>query len=663
MANPIEMFPSRISDRLVKAKEISGKGRMAGGYSHEQDTAYIPASDTAFARTVRMHEAAHAIWSRNTKLKANDFIGQGIEDAKIHQLLQTTGSVRRDELYAALNDVRSVAKRVAKSKDRAVQGVQLLRAGAILRKSGEYTDLAGNGHTTSEIGTNALIETAAQYHPQGIKMVDSILSEIKAGNMAAARSLTSKFFTGKTAEEKEQEDGDDQPEQEQEQPKGDQQDGQESDKSDKSKSGKGQQGSGKGDSGDSGDSSNGSNSKAPKQDKPETKPETKPEANDAQGSDSSDSSDDLVVDFGDDFGDDEGEEEYGEDEDGDGEGNAGGEAGDDEDFLPEDEEDEGEGSNSSQSDSGTGSRSGKPAGTGASANDYQPTSRKESEPKSTLSADKEEKIPADMAGGKLEDYIPVSTKKAETIHRLVESRKDSEDGTVTAISGDDGTPLYSGRAYEGGEIPYPVMYVHTLSPNAARKVKGRGRNEWRSAAQGMKIRSNRLALNAASPCGGGRLFETKNLGGTVLIDASGSMSLDDSALYEIAEKIPAGKVAYYSGKMDYWYGPHFSDEVSREENLEAYWTGNLVVYAHAGRIRKDQGMKLPKRDNCNLVDYQALLWLLKQPGPRYIMTDGPNGFTGPLKLRAAALLKESIEKKKIIQFRSMEKLMEMIRKK
>ena len=253
-------------------------------------------------------------------------------------------------------------------------------------------------------------------------------------------------------------------------------------------------------------------------------------------------------------------------------------------------------------------------------------------PKSAFKAPaKPEQIPDSMKSGNLGDYVPKPIIKKEKLAELEESRRDDEDGTVQVITGEP----HPGATLEA-DMPYPKMYVHTLSPNVTRRVRGKGRSEWKSATQGLKIRVNRLALNAANPCGGGRLFETRHLGGTVLIDGSGSMSISDKILYQIAEKFPAGKVAYYSGKIDAPIGTwehmkgHYERAGWTQEKFEDLWSGNLVIYAQNGKIRKDHGLALPLRDSANLVDYQAILWLLKQPGPRYLMTDW--GFTGTAKL-------------------------------
>jgi hypothetical protein len=510
--NNIELFPSRIPGRVVTATEQK-PGKTMGGYSPVSDTVTIPASDSAFARTVRLHESGHALWSRDATMVSNDFVSQAVEDAKIHGLLETSGTVRRDEVYTSLMDLRLVNKMLG-NPDRALQGLKLLRAASILRKP-----------DSSDLGVSKLSDLAGKFHPEGMAIVDSILDEIESGNIDEAKSLTRKFFVSDHADS-----------------------GGESDEE------SGMEGESEGESEDqeSSDSDSKPSDKPSESDKP-AKPSDKP-------------------------------------------------------MSP---------GKPSESDK-------KPDGKGKPSKPLPP-------------------LPESMTKGNPDDYVPASVKMQEKVVMMEAARKDSEDGTITVITGDDGTYLPGGG-------PYPAMYVHTLSLNASRRVRGRGHNTWKSSEQGIKIRSNRLALNAANPCGGARLFQTRKVGGTVLIDASGSMCLEDKTLYDIAEKFPAGKVAYYSGAQDIWY-PGYA---ASPELLENNWTGHLMVYAQNGKIRKDHGTDLPKRGNANLVDYQAILWLLKQPGPRYMMTDW--GFTGPLDRRATDLLKQAVDQKKITVYRSMAEL-------
>jgi hypothetical protein len=519
----LDLFPARISDRTVTATEAPKGIPIAGGFNPANDTVIIPVADTAFARTVRLHESAHAIWSRDGAKP--DAVSQACEDAKIHMKLHTTGSTRRDELYTAASEARNVAKAIRQGrKDRALQGLALLRAASILLKP-----------DSSEPGIKTLITTTTAYHSQGMELVSSILAEIKAGNMDAAKRLTSVFFAGKDAD------------------------------------------------------------KTP----------------DPEGEEASDS------------------DERSEGEPGDTDSDEG-EPGDT-------DSDEGEPGD-------TDSDEGEPA-----KDSDQPSSKPEDRP--TLSAPTMVEIPREFMDGKPDDYTPEPAKKAERAKHAELARRDPEDGTVTVIDClPEDKPM-------GLAIPYPKMYVHTLTPNATRKVKGKGRNAYRSTDVGLKIRMNRLALNAASPTGGARIFETRHLGGTVLIDASGSMRLGDRELYRLAEKFPAGKVAYYSGRVDGWCGPF-----STPEELECGWSGDLVIYAANGKIRKDHGACLPKRHVGNLVDYAAIIWLLRQPAPRYMLFDKIFTGTSALIKKAKTLLEKAEAQKRITVYRHMETMMDEVRK-
>jgi len=87
-------------------------------------------------------------------------------------------------------------------------------------------------------------------------------------------------------------------------------------------------------------------------------------------------------------------------------------------------------------------------------------------------------------------------------------------------------------------------------------------------------------------------------GGTILIDASGSMG-DFSQVEKWAEKAPFATVAYYSGR-------------------DGGGEGWLYVYARHG-FRAAKAVEPFRRGN--LVDGLALDWLMKQEGPRVMITD------------------------------------------
>ena len=524
--NNLDLFPARISDRVVRAAETPKDSRAAGGFNPTADTVVIPIADTAYARTVRLHESGHALYSRSEAKP--DLVSQAVEDAKIHTMLETSGSVRRDELYSAIVDTRSTLEAIKEGNtQRALQGVMLLRAASILSKP-----------DSSNHGIDLLTTAAEAYHPQGMKIVSSILSEVKAGNYEAAKRLSSVWFINEEAKE------------------------------------------------DPSASPSGSESGST--------PDTK---------------------------------------DGEGDGKDG-----KTDSKPADKDGEGDGKD------GDGKKESTPLDTkgGIKKNPFKD--------RPTLKADKEAPLPDSIKGGKASDYMPAPVRMAEAAKHAEVARRDEEDGTVQVIEclpEDKPHPI----------IPFPKMYVHTLSPNVTRRVKGKGHSAYRSTDCGIKIRCNRLALNAASPNGGARLFKTRHLGGTVLIDASGSMCLTDSDLYNIAEKFPAGKVAYYSGREDGWEGPF-----KTAEKLEENWSGDLVIYAANGKIRKDHGSKLPRKWDGNLVDYAAIIWLLRQPAPRYMLFDKQYTGNDALITKARCLLNKSIAEKKITVFRYMETMMKAIKK-
>lgn len=100
------------------------------------------------------------------------------------------------------------------------------------------------------------------------------------------------------------------------------------------------------------------------------------------------------------------------------------------------------------------------------------------------------------------------------------------------------------------------------------------------------------------------------VGGAWLFDASGSMDINTKLLSKLCRLAPASTVAFYYGY----------DSEDRPSHNGQY--GELVIYAKNGR----RANKIAKKGGNNNVDLFALQWLLKQPGPRYIITDG--GFCG-----------------------------------
>lgn len=94
-------------------------------------------------------------------------------------------------------------------------------------------------------------------------------------------------------------------------------------------------------------------------------------------------------------------------------------------------------------------------------------------------------------------------------------------------------------------------------------------------------------------------------GASVMIDASGSMSISTEQLETLGQQIPAGFIAYYCAGGE-------------------YSQGRITIYAEHGR----RAEKMPKRiGNGNFVDYAALLTLMgRKERPRILVTD--LGFCG-----------------------------------
>lgn len=107
-------------------------------------------------------------------------------------------------------------------------------------------------------------------------------------------------------------------------------------------------------------------------------------------------------------------------------------------------------------------------------------------------------------------------------------------------------------------------------------------------------------------CSSGRIFMIKRreLGGSILLDCSGSMSLSVEDVMRLVELAPASLIAGYGG-------------------FER--TGVLRVFVRRGMRVEDQYICDPAAGN-NVVDGPALLWLARQGEPRYWISDG--GVTG-----------------------------------
>jgi hypothetical protein len=122
----------------------------------------------------------------------------------------------------------------------------------------------------------------------------------------------------------------------------------------------------------------------------------------------------------------------------------------------------------------------------------------------------------------------------------------------------------------------------------------------------------RYPHRACLPAMDGRVFRscTSGLGGTALVDCSGSMGLNTEGLQEILDALPAATVAVYAGLPG---------------DARQGW---LCVVARHGRMA-DLGSLASCIGSCNVVDAPALIWLKSQKPPRLWISDGlVNGIGG-----------------------------------
>jgi hypothetical protein len=105
--------------------------------------------------------------------------------------------------------------------------------------------------------------------------------------------------------------------------------------------------------------------------------------------------------------------------------------------------------------------------------------------------------------------------------------------------------------------------------------------------------------------------KTKRDGGTVLIDASGSMDFTEEDIKELVYTLPASTVAMYCGddhhELDYTYW----------KDTDTKPLGHLYILAENGKYVGD----IPEHPAQNLCDGPAFDWLGKQPEPRIVVTD------------------------------------------
>lgn len=197
---------------------------------------------------------------------------------------------------------------------------------------------------------------------------------------------------------------------------------------------------------------------------------------------------------------------------------------------------------------------------------------------------------------------------------------------------DDLTPEIDAKTYSKMQSRYPLeLRIRRLEMAGNRVPCTIGQRRPAPVTGGSRIITSRLASAMTNPSV--RVFRrpyAKGNAGTILIDASGSMYIPEKMLQKFCAEAPALTLAFYNAPSDD-YGTYRLGTTH----------GNLYVYAANGfRAQKlpDDFRWNPSYDwgGGNMIDYQATAWLLKQPGPRYLITDIMT--TGPWEYPARNLI-------------------------
>lgn len=192
------------------------------------------------------------------------------------------------------------------------------------------------------------------------------------------------------------------------------------------------------------------------------------------------------------------------------------------------------------------------------------------------------------------------------------------------------------------EFPHK-LYIRRLDMAINRVKLSLGRKAPLAVMAGSRINSGRLAAAFTTP--GTRVF-SRNINngghGTILIDASGSMSIPEQTLIKFLEDAPALTLAFYNAPND----------KARH--------GNIFIYAANGYRASAKNLKsTPRYGTGNVIDYHAMAWLIKQPAPHYLVCD--RRFTGRWRNVAQVLCDKLLVSKQIILVPNLDAMRDIIR--
>lgn len=158
-------------------------------------------------------------------------------------------------------------------------------------------------------------------------------------------------------------------------------------------------------------------------------------------------------------------------------------------------------------------------------------------------------------------------------------------------------------AAAGGEVPpWGYLFRHMARPMVRRAIRHSFRH------RPTFVGAFRYPHRALIPAMDGRAWHSRlpGLGGTVLLDHSGSMGLSEAQVKELLHKSPLATIAAYSG--------------CNKPLVGGYSSGELAILAKEGRYAAEKVW--PRFGGANVVDGPALRWLGKQARPRIWISDG-----------------------------------------
>lgn len=559
---PLDYFPCRVNRGVVTARMMAQGGCAGGAFDPETNVAWIPIGNAARDRAIRRHEACHANLPPVTEIKMTALF-QAIEDMRIHVLGQSThnNQSRRDELVFALVDMRDSVRLILPKlhmfspTQQRTNLIPVVRAAAILHYG--VTNRRGCESKSPEARVAKMVAKVLAAYEKCYKLtglqaaIDKAVAALEHDDVVKATNIMRPFLTlaNKDANLPQQKAGDSKSK---------------PPKQDKKQDKKDQSPSGQLSADDDEEKEEQEKKSKPAKENKEEKSDKKEKSEESDDEAEEESKDDPSED-----GDSESGDESGESEDESESGDAGDESDDESDEDGDDDSEAGD----SEADGGVDGEDGEADQSG----DDVPMSAEEAAPTG-------EKGGIGGCGDQLQDAIEDNRITAESVALL-----DPE--TIKEI-------LALGRT------GVPNMRVRQLEYRMSKRIT-QGL-DYRLSHSGSRINVGRIPrIFDPKP---GKIFERigEQKGGTVLIDASGSMNLGNERLAKLAETIPVGQIAYYSGSR----------------RTASGYDGTLVIYSKGGRSYKlTTGERLPEVYGNNVIDFQAMQWLLKQPAPRWFVSD------------------------------------------